>query len=61
VEKSGNSIMQPQMNENRGRQDPRKDLATFKDSVVLHFNKVDSQIARNWSGSKTKDIFDDKN
>lgn len=53
--------MQPQVNENRDRQTPRKDLPPFKDSVVLHFNKVDSQIARNWSGSKTKDIFDDKN
>ena len=53
--------MQPQMNENRDRQVPRKDLPPFRDSVVLHFNKVDSQIARNWSGSKTKDMFDDKN
>ena len=32
-----------------------------QDSIILHFNKVDSQIARNWSGSKIKDIFDDKN
>lgn len=29
-------------------------------SIILHFNKADSQIARNWSGSKSKDIFDDK-
>ena len=47
--------MQPQMNDNPGRSAPRKD------SVVLRFNKVDSQIARNWSGSKSKDMFDDKN
>ena len=34
----------------------------LEDSVILHFNKLDSQIARNWSKtSKTKDMFDDKN
>jgi hypothetical protein len=47
--------VQTLMNENPDRHVPRKD------SVILHFNKVDSQIARNWSGSKTKDVFDDKN
>ena len=33
----------------------------LEDSIILHFNKIDSQIARNWSGSKTKDMFDDTN
>ena len=31
-----------------------------KETVLLRFNKKDSQIARNWSKSKTKDMFDDK-
>jgi hypothetical protein len=31
-----------------------------KEHVLLRFNKRDSQIARDWSKSKTKDIFDDK-
>jgi hypothetical protein len=42
------------MNKYLGRPGPRPD------SIILHFNKVDSQIARNWSGAKVKDIFDDK-
>ena len=33
----------------------------LKDSVILHFNKIDSQIARNWRKTgKTKDMFDDE-
>jgi hypothetical protein len=33
-----------------------------RETVLLHFNKVDSQIARNWRKSNNiKDIFDDKN
>jgi hypothetical protein len=32
-----------------------------RETVLLRFNKADSQIARNWSNSKTKDMFDDKN
>lgn len=47
--------MQLWMNKYLGKQVPRED------SIILHFNKVDSQIARNWSGSKIRDIFDDKN
>ena len=31
-----------------------------KETVLLRFNKSDSQIAHNWLKSKTKDIFDDK-
>jgi hypothetical protein len=33
-----------------------------RETVLLHFDKVDSQIVRNWRKSnKIKDIFDDKN
>jgi hypothetical protein len=33
-----------------------------KETVLLHFNKRDAQIARNWSKSTTlRDVFDDKN
>ena len=33
-----------------------------RETVLLRFNKRDSQIARNWSKSTTaKDIFDDGN
>jgi hypothetical protein len=33
-----------------------------RETVLLRFDKVDSQIARNWRKSnKVKDIFDDKN
>jgi hypothetical protein len=33
-----------------------------RETVLLNFDKKDSQIARNWRESKnTKDIFDDKN
>ena len=42
------------MNKQSGRHPPRPD------SIILHFNKVDSQIVRNWAGAKVKDIFDDK-
>jgi hypothetical protein len=32
-----------------------------RETVLLRFDKVDSQIARNWRKSgNTKDIFDDK-
>ena len=31
-----------------------------RETVLLRFNKIDSQIARNWSQSKTKDMFDDR-
>lgn len=32
-----------------------------RETVLLRFNKSDSQIARSWRESnKTKDIFDDK-
>jgi len=31
-----------------------------RETVLLRFNKLDSQIARNWSKSKTKDMFDEK-
>ncbi len=33
-----------------------------RESVLLHFNKSDSKIARNWrEPSRIKDMFDDKN
>jgi hypothetical protein len=32
-----------------------------RETVVLHFNKKDSQIARDWLKSDKKDMFDDKN
>ena len=32
-----------------------------RETVVLHFNKKDSQIARNWRRHVQKDIFDDEN
>ncbi len=33
-----------------------------RETVLLRFNKSDSQIARNWRKlNATKDIFDDKN
>ena len=32
-----------------------------QETVLLRFNKLDSQIAHNWSVSKTKDKFDNKN
>jgi len=47
--------MQILMSKNEKKHFPRKE------TVLLHFNKQDSQIARNWSNSKTKDMFDDKN
>ena len=31
-----------------------------KETVLLRFNKIDSQIARNWSVSKSKDELDDR-
>jgi len=31
-----------------------------RETVLLRFNKEDSQIARNWQDSKPKDMFDDK-
>ncbi len=31
-----------------------------KETVLLHFNEKDSQIARDWLASKSKDMFDDK-
>ena len=31
-----------------------------KETVLLRFNKKDSQIARDWLVSKTKDVFDDE-
>jgi hypothetical protein len=31
-----------------------------KETVLLRFNKSDSQIARNWLKHKSKDMFDDK-
>jgi hypothetical protein len=37
------------------------DHIAARETVILLFNKRDSQIARNWSKSnKTKDMFDDK-
>jgi hypothetical protein len=32
-----------------------------RETVLLNFDKKDSQIARNWRESSDKDIFDDKN
>ena len=32
-----------------------------RETVVLHFDKKDSQIARDWRRHAQKDIFDDKN
>ena len=32
-----------------------------RETVLLHFNKKDSQIARDWQQNKQKDVFDDKN
>ena len=32
-----------------------------RETVLLKFDKKDSQIARNWRESNDKDIFDDKN
>jgi hypothetical protein len=32
-----------------------------KETVLLRFDKSDSQIARNWLDSKAKDLFDHKN
>ena len=32
-----------------------------RETVLLHFNKKDSQIARNWRRHVQKDIFDDEN
>ena len=32
-----------------------------QETVLLNFDKKDSQIARNWRESSDKDIFDDKN
>ena len=32
-----------------------------RETVVLHFNKKDSQIARDWRKHDQKDMFDDKN
>jgi len=46
--------MQFLMNKNVERHFPRRE------TVLLRFNKLDSQIARNWSKSKTKDMFDEK-
>ena len=31
-----------------------------RETVLLRFNKFDSQIARNWSKSKAKDVLDEK-
>ena len=31
-----------------------------KETVLLHFNKKDSQIARDWSKAAEKDMFDDE-
>jgi len=46
--------MQFLMNKNVEKHFPRRE------TVLLRFNKLDSQIARNWSKSKTKDMFDEK-
>lgn len=46
--------MQTLMNKTFEKHFPRRE------TVLLRFNKLDSQIARNWSKSKTKDVFDDK-
>jgi hypothetical protein len=32
-----------------------------RETVLLKFNKRDSQMVRDWSNSATKDMFDDKN
>ena len=32
-----------------------------RETVLLHFDKKDSQIARDWRRHAKKDIFDDKN
>ena len=32
-----------------------------RETVLLKFDRKDSQIARNWRESSGKDIFDDKN
>jgi hypothetical protein len=32
-----------------------------RETVLLKFDRKDSQIARNWRESSDKDIFDDKN
>jgi hypothetical protein len=32
-----------------------------RETVLLNFDKKDSQIARNWRESSDRDIFDDKN
>ena len=32
-----------------------------RETVLLHFNKKDSQIARDWRRHAQKDMFDDKN
>ena len=32
-----------------------------KETVLLNFDKKDSQIARDWLKSDRKDMFDDKN
>ena len=32
-----------------------------RETVLLNFDKKDSQIARDWLKSKKKDMFDDKN
>ena len=31
-----------------------------RETVVLHFNKKDSQIVRDWRKSDQRDMFDDK-
>jgi hypothetical protein len=41
-------------NENAEEQVPRRE------TVLLRFNKKDSQIVRNWSKAAEKDMFDDK-
>jgi len=46
--------MQLLMNKNVEKHFPRRE------TVLLRFNRLDSQIARNWSKSKTKDMFDEK-
>ena len=32
----------------------------LRETVLLRFNKKDSQIARDWLKSDSKDVFDDK-
>ena len=46
--------MRRQINETRERHD------FLKDSVILHFDKIDSEIVRHWSEPKTKDMFDEE-